>query len=253
MSLWRGGVLGKGLWQGGLLRSPASRFHPLTLFANGEGGGWWDLSNTQHLWVDQARTQHPIDGDLVWWIDDQSGNGLHIGAADTNSRGTYRVSNGRPYLDLTSGHYYSSSARNGVANTYIIAAFRPPSGDFALRGTNDGAGILMMGAEGVDAPAFRDIAPSDTPPIRLDGASYSYANRDDIFTSMAARDNVVTIGPLEFVDQFEVVATRHFNWSNGNDYPLVRWYGEIEVERALTSAEISAAEAYLAARAGISL
>lgn len=53
-------------------------FTPSLLFANGEKGGWWDMSDLSTMWADTAGTvPASVDGS-VRRIDDKSGNGNHL-------------------------------------------------------------------------------------------------------------------------------------------------------------------------------
>lgn len=62
--------------------------NPLALFRNGQDGFWLDPSDLSSLWVDEERTQHPTaPGDVVWWVDDKSGNDNHFGAVSSAARG----------------------------------------------------------------------------------------------------------------------------------------------------------------------
>ena len=52
---------------------------PETLFMAEQDGIWLDPSDHSTLWIDEARTQNATQpGDVVWWIDDKSGNENHF-------------------------------------------------------------------------------------------------------------------------------------------------------------------------------
>ena len=52
---------------------------PAQLFADGQDGVWLDPSDHSTLWIDEERTQNATQpGDVVWWIDDKSGNENHF-------------------------------------------------------------------------------------------------------------------------------------------------------------------------------
>lgn len=48
------------------------------LFANGEKGGWWDMSDLGAMWADTAGTVPASVNGAVRRIDDKSGNGNHL-------------------------------------------------------------------------------------------------------------------------------------------------------------------------------
>lgn len=70
----------------------SSTFNPLTLFAQGQQGAWYDPSDLTTLFQDAAGTT-PVtaDGDPVGYMQDLSGNGNHATQSVSASRPIYRT------------------------------------------------------------------------------------------------------------------------------------------------------------------
>jgi len=86
--------------------SAGGAFSPLSLFASGEEGAWYDPSDLTTMWTDTAGTiqatavlegDTPTAANAVARIDDKSGNGNHA---------TQITSPSRPYLTVTAGGLY---------------------------------------------------------------------------------------------------------------------------------------------------
>lgn len=69
---------------------------PSALFASGEVGVWYDPSDLSTMWTDDGTTHAGI-GDLVYRIDDKSGNGKHATQATEASRPVLRQTAGGLY------------------------------------------------------------------------------------------------------------------------------------------------------------
>jgi hypothetical protein len=76
-------------------------FNPLSLFRNGEQGGWYDPSDLSTLFQDSAGTI-PVtsDGDPVGLILDKSGRGNHASQSVSASRPTYKTDGSMYWLNF---------------------------------------------------------------------------------------------------------------------------------------------------------
>ena len=79
----------------------AAAWSPLSLFAAGEKGVWYDPSDFSTMWQDTAGTT-PVTavGQSVARIDDKSGNGKHATQATPARRPLLQESGGKYYLDF---------------------------------------------------------------------------------------------------------------------------------------------------------
>jgi hypothetical protein len=74
-------------------------FTPAALFANGEGGAWYDPSDLSTMFQNSDGTVAvTADGDPVGYIADKSGNGFHATQATAAARPTYKTSGGLHWL-----------------------------------------------------------------------------------------------------------------------------------------------------------
>ena len=67
---------------------------------------WWDFTDESMLFTDVNRTQHPTNGDTIYWCLDKGPFGLHISQADAMRRPTY-LTNAFPDGDPGSGCQWS--------------------------------------------------------------------------------------------------------------------------------------------------
>lgn len=85
-------------------------YTPLALFAAGEKGGWYDISDLSSMFQDAAGTTPAAVGQPVGLLQDKSGNGNHLTAAGT----------ARPTLQQDgNGFYYL--AHDGIEDTLSTA------------------------------------------------------------------------------------------------------------------------------------
>jgi hypothetical protein len=96
----------------GLAEGIADDFDPVSLFANGETGAFFDPSDATTVFQDSAATTPALATNPVGCIQDKSGNGLHLTQTTAGFRPTLTVdSSGKTYL-----------ARDGVDDLMISAA-----------------------------------------------------------------------------------------------------------------------------------
>ena len=113
-----------------LLMSSASSvaFSPLSLFASGEQGAWYDPSDLSTMFQDTAGTT-PVTatGQTVARINDKSGRGNHATQATAASRPQYQVDgNGKAYLlfDGTDDFLLTGTIMPGIDKAQVFAGVR---------------------------------------------------------------------------------------------------------------------------------
>lgn len=153
-----------------LLMSSASSvaFSPLSLFASGEQGAWYDPSDLSTMFQDTAGTT-PVTatGQTVARINDKSGRGNHATQATAASRPIYQVDgNGKAYLlfDGTDDFLLTGTITPGTDKAQVFAGVRKLS---------DAAGGMLaeLSAFATTAGSFRMEAPSGA------FANYGFASR----------------------------------------------------------------------------
>jgi hypothetical protein len=100
------------------------QFSPSSLFANGEEGAWYDPSDLSTMWTDNGITQAVV-GDLIYRIDDKSGNGNHAVQATVGLRPMLKLDYwGTPYLHFNGVDdvITCSNASLGTDATYAVAS-----------------------------------------------------------------------------------------------------------------------------------
>lgn len=105
-------------------------FDPLSLFAGGVAGAWYDPSDLSTMWQDTAAvTPITADGQSVARINDKSGNGKYMIQTTAGLRPIYRASGGLHWLafDTIDDKLASSTSDGGAEVTkipgYIGTAF----------------------------------------------------------------------------------------------------------------------------------
>lgn len=141
-----------------LLMSSASSvaFSPLSLFAAGEQGAWYDPSDLSTMFQDTAGTT-PVTatGQTVARINDKSGRGNHATQATAASRPIYQVDgNGKAYLlfDGTDDFLLTGTITPGIDKAQVFAGVRvigAAAGGMVLEtsvdiGANNGALNLVI-------------------------------------------------------------------------------------------------------------
>lgn len=228
-------------------------FSPLSLFASGEKGVWYDPSDISTLWKDTAGTL-PVtaDGDAVARIDDKSGNGFHATQATLGNRWIYRTGGGKPYLQNDGTRFFSVPEVKAVASDWSMVAgvhivsggngyqylFDSPTGRLIFVARENGAslsyydGVAFRGAaHAVDdaSEVLTWVATSGSGKVRAAGA--------DVATGLAYTQRAIT------------GATKFGSNTNGlGDIFGGRIYGLILVDRALTGDEITNAEAHMSGK-----
>lgn len=130
--------LGLGMLRGG-------GFNPLTLFAAGEQGAWYDPSDITTLFQDTAGTT-PVAaaGQSVGLMLDKSGRGNHATQANVAQRPLYQVNPTRLTIDRVDDRLVVTVPTGGFVGTMVLAT---PEGTAAY-GVNIPAGSFDIGGVG---------------------------------------------------------------------------------------------------------
>jgi hypothetical protein len=95
--------------------APTPVFSPLSLFASGEQGAWYDPSDLSTMFTDTAGTTPATDGSAVARINDKSGRGNHA---------TQGIFSRRPILrQLAGGEYYLEF--DGIDDSLVTGTITP--------------------------------------------------------------------------------------------------------------------------------
>lgn len=136
----------------------SSAFDPLTLFANGEQGVWFDPSDLTTLFQDDAGTT-PVtaDGDPVGLMLDKSGNGNHASQSVAASRPFYRPDGAfgdydgvDDFLDTNVTEMGSTRLFCGPSDSFFIATC------FKLNPNNSGT-LVAKGGDGTSGRTFHAL------------------------------------------------------------------------------------------------
>lgn len=90
------------------------RFTPAELFNDGEVGAWYEPSDLSTVWTDAGKTTNAGDTDTVYWLDDKSGNGLHLGITNAAYRPQLNLSSGKWQLDFDGSNDRMSFGSNDI-------------------------------------------------------------------------------------------------------------------------------------------
>lgn len=87
-------------------------FTPLTLFAGGRGGAWWENDKSYFAQNADGSGAVTAPGDEVRYIADLSGNDNHLTILTTGTPGIYREANGHGYVDCSTNGCSFKTANN---------------------------------------------------------------------------------------------------------------------------------------------
>lgn len=104
-------MYGLGVNKLGVTNAPSDGgFNPLSLFANGEQGAWYDPSDLSTMFQNSDGTTAVAVGDPVGYIADKSGNGNHAIQATATKKPTLQQDGSLYYLDFGGDDGLASSA-----------------------------------------------------------------------------------------------------------------------------------------------
>lgn len=258
---------------------PAS-WTPGLLFSSGEQGVVFDPSNLPTLSQDDAgATPVTADDQLVGRIADLSGNGNHLTQSTSGSKPKYKTSGGKHWLlpDGLDDWLGSAAFAWGTDKATILTGFNAANGSihilmqFGNTATETASWDLAQGAVSNGGPRIFRRGTS-TSGDRGDGTSQTFP-RDVVATFQldlsgsthatevpVVRVNGATPGTLASSGSadagsgnFGTKSFQLFRRSSATLYSNKPFYGVVAINRLLTDPEIANAEAWLAARAGVTL
>lgn len=263
----------------------ATEFTLEGLFANGEKGALYDFSDLTTLFqTTDTSTPVTADGQSIGRVNDKSGNGNHLTQASSGSRPAYKTAGGLHWLD-NYGHFLASGASvdlsDGPVLTIILGLADGGKGSAAYIQINNGTDTLASpGAE--VSRAFS----SPNPWVRTDivgnvgnnlrwGPNTLVADDDwdrhvlravlDFSQATAATEVAQFVNGSSVGSESGSSNNTNTNFGTGRTISLMgrnagggpqydtRCYAALIINRALTTEETAAAEAAMAALAGVTL
>lgn len=244
---------------------PASgEFTPLDLFPSSEYGGWYDPSDTSTMWTDAGKTTNVAsDGDLVYWIDDKSGNGLHLSQATSANRPIYKTSGGLHWLDFDGANDVMNSAALSPSIMHtagsMAVSFSPDNldaigGVFTEEQTTTIFNRVSICCDTRTAKRLLAFSPSGLSGwVDLDSENNSDA------CIIATADNTTAYGYLNgTLQSSSASATENFADSTrirvgvqGGLYFDGKFFGGLIIDRVITATERNNLNSYLSTKAGI--
>lgn len=228
-------------------------FSPSSLFASGEGGGWWDPSDADSVWEDSAgTTAASVDG-VVGRLDDKSGNDNHLVQATTADKPLWRDVGGFQYLEADGTDDYMQVTFTGLTQpNWIFLAVNDTGSGIGDHFASSGTTFVRI----TTASANRIAASAGTSQIM---AAAIRPNEDHIFGFLF--DGTSGIYRLDGV---ETHTSLNFG-TNGYDGltifaredGVVTFTGNLNqiliIDRALTAGEISDLETHFATKIDVTI
>ena len=246
-----------------------ANFDPLTLFAGGKQGVWYDPSDKSALFQDVAGTI-PVtqDGDPVALMKDKSGNGNHATMGVSTARPTYRTDGilHRLSFDGVDDHLlFNKNTFLADKSQVIMTAYSFLSAGYypaVISGLSADAGLEQIH---YDATAQRRVAvftntglstgnsvatlPLNTAIVRTTkwirsaGVATDTVNRAGVFTTSPAQLNALLTLPTDYQSMGRI--TQY--------YANMDFYGVVAISDDLSPTAIADVEQYLASKSGVTL
>jgi len=253
----------------------SSAFDPLTLFAQGQQGAWYDPSDLATLFQDAAGTI-PVtgDGDFVGLMLDKSGNGNHASQSTTAAKPTYRTDGTLHWLEADGiDDFIGTGLVPFDGNRFFISTA------FTYSGGQQYGGVFRFLSESGDptspsssfleeysqTPAFtRKALFQRFPSLTIPYDDYS-ARPESGSPFVSWQKNTPTGFAQQVIgSQTDATTRSQFSLSSGNAMLDIfrgysgaisrgRFFGQIWVSSDVPDDEILAANKYLAAKAGVTL
>ncbi|MGB2246149.1 MAG: hypothetical protein ACPH3N_00690 [Alcanivorax sediminis] len=228
-------------------------FDPLSLFANGEQGAWYDPSDLTTLYQDSAGTTPvTIDGDPVGLMLDKSGNGNDASQATASLKPIYRTDGTLHWLEGDGFDDYIQS------NAGSITA-QPTTQMCGFQVITDTANVNIY--NGVSASSVQYLVNGNVNFEIYAGYIQGLAGKDlDAHVANVVYNGVSSIGRVDGVQEF--TGDLGANGWEGNtffsnrsfvNHSNAKIFAHIVVCRELSAEEIENTETYLATKSGVTL
>lgn len=230
----------------------AAGFSPLSLFASGEQGAWYDPSDLSTMFQDSAGTT-PVtaDGQPVGKILDKSGHGNHASQATAAARPLYKTDGTYHWLQFDGVDDYIGCSWSSITALSTLFA--------GVNRTNSSNWVMFMPSASSPQPflgvcqAGDSSAPeasSGTPSYTVNNTLVSPSQRSVLNSAIGVGSKkVVTI---ENIDLDNAV----FPWSGfgfglyAGFYPTFNMYSTIAVGKQCTPTEITDTETWVNSKTG---
>jgi hypothetical protein len=230
-------------------------FDPVSLFAAGEQGAWYDPSDLSTVFTDTAGTTPATVGQSVARINDKSGRGNHATQATVAAQPILRQTAGGLYYLEYDG--VDDDLRAAFPNvTYFkssILGINIPSGagSFVFFGpVGDNTRLILVGTSGSNVTSTS--ANAGSPTFRRDGGSWTPANRGQVYSDLATGVSRV-IG-------IENVTLSGSTWSNliilgyTSGFKFTgKFFGGIVLDRPFAGTERTDVEGFIASKSGVTI
>jgi len=230
-------------------------FTPLSLFAKGEAGGWWDPSDLTTLFQNlNGTTAVTADGDPVGYIADKSGRGNHlIAAANDTTRPTFKTSGGLSWIEFDGSNDTVGVSFSISQPWERISAIRQiswTSNERIFSGVAANSGMLYQFSASPNLAVFSGGSNLSTNPDPAVGADAIMTEQHSGATSRVATNNAAYVSVnagTTATDGLRVGANSGAlsSWSN------FRLYGLIMRAGTMTDEQIGDMRRYLQRKAGV--
>lgn len=248
-------------------RGPA--FDPLTLFAAGEQGGWYDPSLLTSMYQDSAGTVAAAVDAPVGRIEDRSGRGNHLGQTVAAARPILRQAAGLNYLEydgvddslespaaglrilgdltLAAGTYKNGGGSYGALLSCQTAPGAVNAYELRFEASGSAAQLFFIAANSViesDKGLGASLKPLATP--LAVSARRAIGSNVELMANGGAETFAHTLVPTADAGSVFRLGNRSDNFT-----PLAgRIYGALAIARRLSDAELGRLTTHFAAKAG---
>jgi len=244
-------MIGLGL---GITNPRGVGFSPLSLFASGEAGAWYDPSNLSSLFQDSAGTT-PVasSGDPVGLMLDKSGNDSHATQTVSDLRPTYQVdANGNGYLNFDGNDDLmdiNPTVPSGLYHSVFAGLEVDGNGNNQALLSRDNSGFVPYAKlSGNGLGTYTMFDPYDQPPFIAR------------FSANGMQPGGVTVdvnaGQYTGANSKSATASNYYSaitTSVASQYLTGKIFSLLIVSRAMTEEEVSLVNHYVASKTGVEL
>tara|TARA_R110000803_G_scaffold41193_2_gene88659 strand:- start:714 stop:1499 length:786 start_codon:yes stop_codon:yes gene_type:complete len=152
-------------------------FNPLSLFASGEQGAWYDPSDLSSMKQLSDGTVDAVVGQPVGYLRDKSGNANHAIQATSSKRPTLRESGGLYYLEFSGAQGLRTASNINFTGTDTMSAF------LGVKKDNDDSTSLVEFSNTIGSGSGKFRFASDT------GGLYRWSSRGDVLSNANSTGN----------------------------------------------------------------